>query len=68
MASKQELLEVTNTMIQKLHDDINLLQDQALKQSAAGDYENLHVTLTKQREAIAARIAMVEAAQYLQKN
>jgi hypothetical protein len=29
MATNSELLEITNTMIKKLHDDINILQEQA---------------------------------------
>jgi len=65
MATHSELLEITNTMIKKLHDDINILQEQALRHSAAGDYEKCGEALQKQREAIGAQIAMVDAAKYL---
>lgn len=65
MATNSELLEITNTMIKKLHDDINILQEQALRHSAAGDYGKCGEVLQKQREAIGAQIAMVDAAKYL---
>lgn len=65
MATNSELLEITNTMIKKLHDDINILQELALRHSAAGDYEKCGEVLQKQREAIGAQIAMVDAAKYL---
>jgi hypothetical protein len=66
MANKKELLDVTHTMIQKVHDDIVLLQADALRFSAAGEYAKLHQTLVRQREAISAQIAMVDAARYLE--
>jgi len=67
MATSSELLDVTNAMIKKLHDDSNLLQEQALRHSAAGDYEKCGEALQKEREAIGTQIAMVEAAKYLTK-
>lgn len=65
MATNSELLEITNSMIKKLHDDINILQERALQLSVAGDYDACGAALQKQREAIGAQIAMVEAAKHL---
>lgn len=65
MPTNSELLGITNAMIKRLHDDSNRLQEEALRHSAAGDYEKCGEALQKQREALAAQIAMVEAAKYL---
>jgi len=65
MSESANLLELSKRMIQKLHDESKVLQEQALRYSAEGDYEKCCESLQKQRDAISAQIGMVQAAKHL---
>ena len=66
MANKEYIRTVANGLIDKMHEDVNFLQAEAQRLFAAEEYDKCGEVLKKQRDAIGAQIAMIEAVKYLQ--
>jgi enolase len=65
MSKEQDIKEVTKMLIEQLHTEITILQKKALDLSTAGDFDACGQVLQKQKEAIGALMATVEAAKLL---
>lgn len=66
MTKKDDLMEITDTLIAKLSDEINFFQSEALRFSAEREFDKCGEVLKKQQEAIGAFIALTQAAKILQ--
>lgn len=65
VSKEQDIKEVTRMLIEQLHSEIAILQKKAVELSVAGDFDACGKVLQKQKEAIGALMATLEAAKYL---